>query len=345
MPIQPVLARIKVTPGKPSSPEIQRLQFPITLAWACTLHKVQGLTLNEVAVNFELRKQKSFNPGQIYVALSRVTSLQGLYIVANIEKKHIKANPKVHMEYQRLRQVETENSTTHGYSPSSLSTNAHHKLSICLLNVRSLKKHSIDIKCDVNLMKSDVLALTETQLFSHDSEVDIQENLKPFGLYGQDHRTDKCLTLAVCTKPNFLMSDKRHVFSVNALKFVIFNSITNHSISFLLLYRKNTTNIHEYINNLNQLLSVFSIDIIMGDFNINYSNDTIITQLKELMNFYAYKQVVESATFLLSGSLLDHIYLKQTDYYKLKVLKTKIVSVYYLDHEATEMLLNSETSL
>ena len=67
MPIQPVLPRIKVTPGKPSSPEIQRLQFPITLAWACTLHKVQGLTLNEVAVNFELRKQKSFNPGQIYV--------------------------------------------------------------------------------------------------------------------------------------------------------------------------------------------------------------------------------------------------------------------------------------
>ena len=95
MPIQPVLPRIKVTPGKPSSPEIQRLQFPITLAWACTLHKVQGLTLNEVAVNFELRKQKSFNPEQIYVALSRVTSLQGLYIVGNIEKKHIKANPKV----------------------------------------------------------------------------------------------------------------------------------------------------------------------------------------------------------------------------------------------------------
>ena len=168
-------------------------------------------------------------------------------------------------------------------------------------------------------MKSDVLALTETQLFPHDSEVDIQENLIPFRLYGQDHRTDKCLTLAVCTKPNFLMSDKRHVLSINALKFVIFNSLTNQRISFLLLHRKNTTNIHEYINNLNELLSVFSIDFIMGNFNINYSNDTIITQLKELMNFCAYKQVVQSATFLPSGSLLDHIYLKQTDYYKLKV--------------------------
>ena len=129
------------------------------------MHKVQGLTLNEVVVNFELRNQKSFNPGQIYVALSRVTSLQGLYILGNIEDKLIKGNPKVHFEYQRLRQLETENSTTLGYSLFSFPTNAHHKLSICLLNVRSLKKYSIDIKCDVNLMKSDVLALSETQLF------------------------------------------------------------------------------------------------------------------------------------------------------------------------------------
>ena len=167
------------------------------------MYKVQGLTLNEVVVNFELPNQKSFNPGQIYVALSRVTSLQGLYILGNIEDKLIKTNPKVHFEYQRLKQLETENSTTLGYSLSLLPTNAHHKLSICLLNVRSLKKHSVDIKCDVNLMKSDVLALTETQLFPHDSDVDIQENLKPFSLYRQDHRTNKCLSLAVRQATHF----------------------------------------------------------------------------------------------------------------------------------------------
>ena len=128
------------------------------------------------------------------------------------------------------------------------------------------------------------------------------------------------------------MSDKRLILSTNALKFVIFNSLTNHSISFLLLYRKNPTDIHESINNLNDLLSVSSIDIIMGDFTINYFNDTTIMQLKELMNFYAYKQVVQSATFVPSGSSLDLldllIYVKQTDNYKLKVLETNIVSVY-----------------
>ena len=77
-------------------------------------------------------KTKSFNPGQIYVALSHVTSFQGPYILGD---KHIKANPKVHFEYQRSRQLETENSTTLGYRLSSLPTNAHHKLSICVLTV------------------------------------------------------------------------------------------------------------------------------------------------------------------------------------------------------------------
>ncbi|XP_028408815.1 LOW QUALITY PROTEIN: ATP-dependent DNA helicase PIF1-like [Dendronephthya gigantea] len=84
VPIQPVLAKIKIRPGKPSSPEIQRVQFPVALAWACTVHKVQGLTLDQVVVSTELVKQRSFNYGQIYVALSRATSLQGLYILGEI---------------------------------------------------------------------------------------------------------------------------------------------------------------------------------------------------------------------------------------------------------------------
>ena len=76
VPIEPVLSKIRVHPFKPCSPEIQRIQFPITLAWACTIHKVQDLTLQNVVISFKLNKQKSFNNGQVYVALSRATSLQ-----------------------------------------------------------------------------------------------------------------------------------------------------------------------------------------------------------------------------------------------------------------------------
>ena len=103
VPIQPVLARITLRPGKPS-PEIQRLQFPITLAWGCTVHKVQGLTVNEIMVGFDLHREKHFNYGQIYGALSRARSLQGLHVIGQFQNKHVRANPKVHAEYHRLRQ-------------------------------------------------------------------------------------------------------------------------------------------------------------------------------------------------------------------------------------------------
>ena len=60
--------------GKRGS-EVTRSQFPLTLAWATTIHKVQGLTLNEIVVDMEGNHR--FSPGQTYVAFSRVKTLAG----------------------------------------------------------------------------------------------------------------------------------------------------------------------------------------------------------------------------------------------------------------------------
>ena len=130
----------------------------------------------------------------MYVALSRSTSLQGLHILGNIEMKHVKANPKVHQEYERLRKISP---ITNSLSAQLQLTVSNNDVTVSLLNIRSLRKHSIDIKNDANIMNSDVIAFTETKLLPHNSDVEIRENLHPFVLFRQDHNTDKHMSLAV----------------------------------------------------------------------------------------------------------------------------------------------------
>ena len=44
-------------------PCVRRTQFPLALAWACTVQKVQGTSLSEGFISFDLHKQRSFSQG------------------------------------------------------------------------------------------------------------------------------------------------------------------------------------------------------------------------------------------------------------------------------------------
>ena len=331
IPIEPVLTKIKIRPGKPSSPEIQRTQFPLTTAYACTVHKVQGLTLKKVVISFDLLEQRSFNYGQIYVALSRSTSLQGLHILGNIEMKHVKANPKVHQEYERLREISP---ITNSLSSQLQLTVSNNDVTVSLLNIRSLQKHSIDIKNDANIMNSDVIAFTETQLLPHNSDAEIRENLHPFVLFRQDHNTDKYMSLAVCTKKHNQIAQHDYFPLINGLKFVVLKSTNGVKHSFLVIYRKHSTTIPGFISELEHILYNHDIDVVLGDFNINYMNSDDCNPLKSMMQSLHFEQVVKEPTFISSGTLLDHIYLKSS---RFNILENKVISVYYSDHDAIKI--------
>lgn len=79
-------------------PSIAIGQIPLCLAWAFTIHKIQGSTMSMAEIDIGMT---IFEYGQIYVALSRIESLDGLYLI-NFNPSKIKANPKVTAFYEKM---------------------------------------------------------------------------------------------------------------------------------------------------------------------------------------------------------------------------------------------------
>jgi ATP-dependent DNA helicase PIF1 len=80
--------------------QAQRRQIPLILAWALSIHKAQGQTLERVKVDL----RKVFENGQAYVALSRATTQEGLW-VQNFNAKAVMAHPRVGEFYNSLYSV------------------------------------------------------------------------------------------------------------------------------------------------------------------------------------------------------------------------------------------------
>jgi len=78
---------------------VVRIAWPLKLAWALTVHKSQGMSLSRA----ELMLSDAFDFGQVYVALSRVTSLVGLWIRgAAVTQAVVKAHPEVLAFYRQV---------------------------------------------------------------------------------------------------------------------------------------------------------------------------------------------------------------------------------------------------
>ncbi len=77
-------------------------QYPIKLAWAVTIHKSQGLTFDHAIID----AGKSFIAGQVYVALSRVRTLNGLVLKSKINKDSLRSNHEV-IEYMKPLDIDT----------------------------------------------------------------------------------------------------------------------------------------------------------------------------------------------------------------------------------------------
>jgi ATP-dependent DNA helicase PIF1 len=72
------------------------IQYPLMLAWAVTIHKGQGKTLEKVRVDLG---EGAFDFGQVYVALSRCRSLEDIHLIKPIKARDVKCDPVVKRFY------------------------------------------------------------------------------------------------------------------------------------------------------------------------------------------------------------------------------------------------------
>ena len=143
-PVKPITTQFNV--GRNKTASVVRKQFPLRPAAAKTVHRSQGDTEREIFVDLESSRAI---PHIHYVALSRVTSIEGLHI-CNLSENKISVNNHVKGEMHRLRhEAQLSPSLKFIYNiPNDM-------IKISFLNAQSLHRHFLDFKNDFNLQASD----------------------------------------------------------------------------------------------------------------------------------------------------------------------------------------------
>lgn len=118
-------------------------QYPIRLAWALTIHKSQGQTYESVALDLTTG---TFAAGQMYVALSRATSMDGLYLKMPVQQKHIIVDAKVTAFMARRETIKVEAQQQEGVTYEETFTVIHHDEIIDLTNVEEVKNNHDEIE-------------------------------------------------------------------------------------------------------------------------------------------------------------------------------------------------------
>lgn len=314
---------------------VKRRQFPLRLGAAKTIHKAQGSTMKSAVINFGSRK----NDHMHYVGLSRVTHIENLHITYLNEKK-ISLSPAVLEEMSRLRNEGKMRVCIDNLREKDPCTTV-----LTSFNIRSLHKHKEDLEKDLNLMFSDVLAISETRLVQTDEDETF--SLPGYIMYRFDspqHCTQRpSYGLAFYVKESLTVKkiNKRRERNVQFFSLEI-EIRSGKSISFMLLYVPPKTDLLTVKNMLRNLFQDCLEDlnpvVLTGDFNI----DNLSSQTGNLMTFMSEFNLkylpTDSTTDY--GSALDHIYTNISD---AQIQSWGTLESYFSDHKPLYIALKSMT--
>ncbi|XP_039453727.1 uncharacterized protein LOC120432566 [Culex pipiens pallens] len=149
----------------------KRIQFPVVPANALTIHKSQGGTFDKIVYDYD----KSQDQQMVYVGLSRVKSLQGLFLTnskGDFKFHHAKGcdSPKMRELRNEYKRLQNNRLRTIVDEVGEVLESSGPATTLMTINVQSLRAHKLDITTDPILPKVHFLALSETWLDDHSSE-------------------------------------------------------------------------------------------------------------------------------------------------------------------------------
>ena len=298
---------------------IVRRQIPLKLAWGCTIHKVQGMTVNQIVVSLD----KIFQSGQAYVALSRVTSLEGLFL-QKYKDKAIYCDAKVQNALENMTPLANDN--------DEITSNENRSITIAHHNVEGLLPHFADVEHFVKQLSCDVLLVTETWLSD-----DIQSASVTLEGYTMIHRA-RTPSVAIFGKTHLHITEVDQDVGDMECASTELTIDNTRSILCIVIYRPPNTSLKRFCLQLKktvgQVCDKYEDIVVCGDFN----EDLMVQHNKPIRDIFVehgFKQVISRPTTR-GGTLLDAVYVR---FLNVSCGKVNIIPTYFSYHDATHVAI------
>jgi len=288
VPIGQVTLSIKI--GLKSSSIIARKQFPLTIAEAITIHKSQGSTYKEVAIH----RPNSLNKRELYVAMSRVTSLSGLYFInGNLNKLETQSAINIPEEIIKTKKEKFIQFNLHYFQ------DIEEENTFIFANIQSLKKHIDDIVRDKSFIYTKFLFFVETWTLESD-DININDYNIIYRKDCNNNNNRHAYGITIYAKHYIQYNDIQIIFESNLYmnkkshNLVVF---TYQEYCICVLYKlPNTLNtyflqiIKEMFHSIKLKIMIENYKfIIVGDFNVDINEDKSNIIIKYLLEEKRFK--------------------------------------------------------
>ena len=234
------------------------IQFPVKLAFACTAHKVQGLTVakpQKVVINVN----DTFAAAMVYVMISRVCAIIQIFILNEFNETKMYPNVKALNELKRLEEISSE------------IKNDMTAIKIYSLNCRSLNKHYEDILSDSEILQADLICLQETWL---EDNSNWQEDYKIPHFFMHPNSYGRGKGIVIYYKNN----NRFHHDSDIKDEYMQLSKFCSSSLDVITIYRSQNACHVQLIRGIKKLITLDKPCLVIGNFNFCYQQPKTQTQ-------------------------------------------------------------------